>query len=114
MASEKDGKKPPSRGDRRREREESTLVKERTKVPKRWKVLMHNDDFTPMEFVVAVLEQVFHRSPAESSRIMLTVHKEGVGIAGVYSREIAETKVAKTTRAARERNYPLLVTTEPE
>ncbi len=105
------GGRPP---DERRERRESTLVKERTKKPRRHKVLMHNDDYTPMEFVVLVLEQVFHRSKAEATRIMLTVHNEGAGIAGVYSREVAETKAADCIRLARSEGYPLLVTTEPE
>ena len=97
-----------------RERDESVLVKERTKRPRRFKVLMHNDYFTPMEFVILVLEQVFHRSKAEATRIMLTVHNEGAGIAGVYSREVAETKAANTIQIARSSGYPLLVTTEPE
>lgn len=100
--------------DRRRDREDSTLVKERVQIPRRHKVLMHNDDYTPMEFVVAVLEQIFFRSPAEATRIMLTVHNEGKGIAGVFSKEVAETKAARTIAVARERGYPLLVTTEPE
>jgi len=115
MAGDKDGKKqPPSRRDGRRQREKHTLVKERTRRPRRHKVIMHNDDFTPMEFVVHVLEVVFRRTPAEATRIMLTVHNEGAGVAGVYSLEIAETKAATCVDAARERNYPLLVTTEPE
>jgi ATP-dependent Clp protease adaptor protein ClpS len=114
----KDGKgTPPStpKGpDERREREADTLVMERNKRPRRHKVLMHNDDYTPMEFVVHVLENVFHRSKAEATRIMLSVHTDGAAIAGVYSREIAETRTAKTIQYARSEGYPLLVTTEPE
>ncbi len=108
--------KPPAPPDRKgaRERKESTLVLERTKRPRRFKVVMHNDDYTPMDFVVHVLESVFHRSKAEATRIMLTVHNEGAGIAGVYSREVAETKTAQSLRYARSEGYPLLVTTEPE
>ena len=95
-------------------RDESSLVKERTKRPRRHKVVLHNDDFTPMEFVVEILESIFERSSAEATRIMLTVHRSGIGIAGVYSAEIAEAKVMKTTRFARSSGYPLLITTEPE
>ena len=109
-----DDKKKPGSPEERRGRQESVLVKERTKRPRRFKVLMHNDDFTPMEFVILVLEQVFFRSKAEATRIMLTVHNEGSGIAGVYSREVAETKAADTIRLARSTGYPLHVTTEPE
>jgi ATP-dependent Clp protease adaptor protein ClpS len=75
---------------------------------------MHNDDFTPMEFVVHVLEDIFHRTPAEATRIMLLVHRTGLGIAGVYSHEVAEAKAMTTIRLARDSGYPLLVTTEPE
>ncbi|MGB0639127.1 MAG: ATP-dependent Clp protease adaptor ClpS [Myxococcota bacterium] len=95
-------------------RDEETMVKERIKRPRRHKVLLHNDDFTPMEFVVEILESVFNRSSAEATRIMLAVHRSGVGIAGVYSREISEAKSTKTVRFARESGYPLLCTTEPE
>lgn len=95
-------------------RQESTLVKERTSIPRQYKVLLHNDDFTPMEFVVHVLETLFRRSPAEASRIMLLVHRTGIGVAGVFSYEVAETKAAQTVELARANNYPLLATTEPE
>lgn len=109
----KPGGPPP---DERTRRDESTLLKEREKVdrPRRFKVLLHNDDFTPMEFVVLVLEQIFHRSKAEATRVMLTVHNEGIGTAGVYSKEVAETKAADAVRLARGMGYPLLATTEPE
>lgn len=95
-------------------RKEDTLVKERVNVPRRYKVLMHNDDFTPMEFVTSVLEEVFRRTPAEATRIMLLVHRTGIGVAGVYSYEVAEAKAAQTMDRARANAYPLLVTTEPE
>ncbi len=95
-------------------REEGTMLKERVSIPRRYKVILHNDDYTPMEFVVFVLEQVFRKSPAEATRIMLLVHKSGIGVAGVYSLEVAESKAAQTMDMARENAYPLLVTTEPE
>lgn len=98
------------------DKKEDVLVKERekTKIPPKYKVIFHNDDFTPMEFVTEVLVQLFHHSPAAATRIMLTVHRTGIGVAGIYSREIAESKAQKTTQVAREYQYPLLVTTEPE
>lgn len=103
-----------SRRDRKRQRDTGTLVAERTKKPRRYKVVLHNDNFTPMEFVVMVLEQIFRRTKAEATRIMLTVHNEGAGIAGTYTREVAETKAASTVKLARSEGYPLLLTTEPE
>ena len=111
MSGDKAGGGPPSR---KTERDEATLLKERVDKPRRYKVIVHNDDFTPMEFVIHVLEDVFHKSKAEATRIMLTVHNEGAGVAGTYSREVAETKAARTVQYARDNGYPLLLTTEPE
>ena len=82
--------------------------------PKLFKVLLHNDNFTTMDFVVYVLESVFKRSEVESFSIMLKVHTEGVGIAGVYPYEIATMKAEKTMNLARAREYPLLCTVEEE
>ena len=84
------------------------------KEPPKYKVLLHNDDYTTMEFVIEVLTTYFHRTEAEAQVIMLKVHSEGVGVAGVYSFEIAETKVAQVEQAARSRGYPLKFTLEPE
>ena len=109
-----DDPKTPQKPRDARERKESTLVLERTKKPRRFKCVMHNDDYTPMEFVVHVLENIFRRSKAEATRIMLTVHNDGAGIAGVYSREVAETRTANALKLSRSQGYPLLVTTEPE
>jgi ATP-dependent Clp protease adaptor protein ClpS len=91
-----------------------TDVKERTEKPRMHKVLFHNDDYTTMEFVLEVLMAVFRRSRVEATRIMLTVHQGGKGVAGVYTREIAETKATATMDRARAAGFPLLVTTEPE
>ena len=80
--------------------------------PALYKVLLHNDDYTTMEFVVYVLMQVFHKSVEEATRIMLNVHEKGIGVCGLYPYEIAETKVETVTRMARENGHPLKCTME--
>ena len=82
--------------------------------PRRYKVIFHNDDYTTQEFVVEVLKQFFHKTDTEAVHIMLTVHKSGAAVAGVYTRDVAETKKAEVTDCARENGMPLLLTTEPE
>ena len=86
----------------------------KTKRPPLYKVLLLNDDYTPMEFVVAVLERFFNMSSAQSFEIMLTVHKKGVAVVGVFSHEIAETKVAQVMDFARRHEHPLQCTMERE
>ena len=82
--------------------------------PKLYKVLLHNDDFTTMEFVVFVLQYVFNRNEADAFTIMLKVHNEGMGVAGIYPFEIANMKSQKAVNLARAREYPLLCTVEEE
>lgn len=89
-------------------------TRDRVKKPRMWKVLLYNDDYTTMEFVVYLLQSVFRHSPAASSRIMLLVHKEGVGTAGTYTREIAETRMNQVLQLARQEGHPLQCTMEPE
>ena len=91
-----------------------TKPEKKVQRPRLFRVLLHNDDYTTREFVVHILSAVFHRSEAESVRIMLHVHNTGVGVAGLYTREIAETKVAATERMAREQEFPLRLSMEPE
>ena len=85
------------------------VTDEKTKVtePPLYKILLHNDDYTSMEFVVLLLEKVFHKSTAEATRIMLSVHQQGIGIAGVYHKEIAETKIAIVHNLAQKNEFPL-------
>lgn len=92
------------------------VVKPRPKVkkPSMYKVLMLNDDYTPMEFVVHVLEKFFGKSAEEATQIMLHVHQKGVGICGVFTFEIAETKVNQTMELARKNQHPLQCTLEKE
>jgi ATP-dependent Clp protease adaptor protein ClpS len=80
--------------------------------PPLYKVLLHNDDYTTQEFVVWILQTIFRLSEPEAMRVMLHVHLRGVGVAGIYTYEIAETKVEQTTALAREHRYPLLTTME--
>ncbi len=89
-------------------------IKERVEHPKLWKVLLHNDDFTTQEFVVWVLETVFNMAPPDAYAVMMHVHQAGVGVAGLFTRDVAETKVKATQRLAEQHEYPLLVTLEPE
>ena len=80
--------------------------------PPMYRVVLHNDDYTTMEFVVHILRTIFHKSEQESERIMLDVHKKGKGICGVYTREIAQTKVEQVKVLAKQNQFPLLVTYE--
>ena len=101
--------------DPQKPREEGELTtKERVKVPRLFRVIFHNDDFTTMDFVVEVLRGHFHKTEAEAVHVMLTVHKKGAAVAGVYPRDVAETKVARVMQDARKRGMPLLLTTEPD
>ncbi len=80
----------------------------RVKPPRRWKVLLYNDDYTPMDFVVLVLMRFFGHDEDTATRIMWQVHTQGKGVCGVYSREIAETKMMQVNRFSRENGHPLL------
>ena len=84
-----------------------TEDKVEVEIPKQYKVILLNDDYTPMDFVVSVLETIFQRSPAEAVRIMLQVHNQGAGLCGVYSKQIAETKLALVHQRARGEGHPL-------
>jgi ATP-dependent Clp protease adaptor protein ClpS len=95
--------------------EEDIDVEERqkTSVPKRFKVIFHNDDYTTMEYVIEVLRRFFHKGETEALHVMLTVHKKGKALAGIYPRDVAETKVAEVIDEARQEGMPLLLTAEP-
>jgi len=96
--------------------ETDVLTEQETKLekPKLFKVLLHNDDFTTMDFVVWVLQYVFNRNDADAIAIMLKVHNEGLGIAGIYPYEVASMKSEKAMNLAKAREYPLLCTVEEE
>ena len=86
----------------------------KTKRPPKYKVILLNDDYTPMDFVVMVLEQVFHHTHETAHKVMLEVHQKGAGLAGIYTRDVAETKVDMVVEYARINEYPLSCTLEPE
>ena len=88
--------------------------KEKLKPPPKYAVVMHNDDFTPMDFVVDMLVVHFHHSGEVAARIMWDVHTKGKGVAGVFSKDIAETKVAMAMAEAKSQEHPFLLTVEPE
>ncbi len=91
-----------------------TKTAPKTKKPPLYKVLLLNDDFTPMEFVVYVLERFFHKNRQEATTIMLHVHRRGVGVCGVFTYEVAETKVNQVVDHARQNQHPLQCTMEKE
>lgn len=97
---------------------QKTIIKEDTKIkikkPKMFKVLIHNDDYTTMEFVVEVLVKVFKRSVIEGTKIMYDVHKKGVGVAGIYSYDIASTKTSQAMNMAEKSGFPLKFSMEEE
>lgn len=90
----------------------ATQTKPRTRIPSMYKVLLLNDDYTPMEFVVIVLERFFRKSREEATRIMLHVHHQGVGLCGIFPYEVAETKVNQVMEFARRHEHPLQCTME--
>ena len=91
-----------------------TRSKPRLKKPKLYKVLFHNDDYTTMEFVVWVLMHVFHHDESTAAGIMMHVHKNGIGVAGIYPRDVAETRAAKVEELARSHEFPLRCSVEEE
>ncbi len=103
-------------GDRDRRRDGAVQEKEREKVakPPKYKVVLYNDDYTPMEFVVALLEQIFKKPPVEANAVMLKIHKSGKGVAGIYTLDVAETKVANVHQLAEKNGYPLRAGVEEE
>jgi ATP-dependent Clp protease adaptor protein ClpS len=104
----------PGLADPRREGAVATRTRPKTSRPQRFKVLLFNDDYTPMEFVVDILERLFDKSPSAATRIMLEIHNGGLGVAGVYVLEVAETKVVQVHQSAEERGYPLRAGVEKE
>lgn len=95
-----------------RERGVAIKVRPKTKKPSMYRVLLMNDDYTPMEFVVVILKSIFNKSEEEATQVMLAVHKNGIGVCGVYTFEVAETKVAQVMDAAKRSQHPLQCTLE--
>ena len=91
-----------------------TKTRSKTKKPSLYKVLLLNDDYTPMEFVVLILEKIFNKNREEAVEVMLHVHRHGVGVCGVFTYEVAETKVAQVIEFARRHQHPLQCTLEKE
>lgn len=96
------------------ERGVATKIREKTKKPSMYRVILMNDDYTPMEFVVQILMGIFKKTQEEAYRVMMNVHKNGIGVCGVYTFEVAETKVAQVMDAAKRSQHPLQCTLEKE
>ena len=96
------------------EGELATVTRKKFKRPSRYKVILHNDDYTTMEFVIYVLKVIFGKSDEESHEIMLTVHNQGHGVCGIYTHEVAETKMERVSLDAKENGHPLLCSIEAE
>ena len=92
--------------------EPDVIFDEELQEPRLYRVLLHNDDYTPMEFVIGILVEVFHKSSNQAATIMLAVHEKGIGVCGVYPHEVAETKVAMVHSRARRAGFPLKSTME--
>jgi ATP-dependent Clp protease adaptor protein ClpS len=103
-----------SEGQRKTGEQVLERTKQQTQEPKLYKVVLHNDDYTTMEFVVQVLESVFLKTPAEAFRIMMQVHVDGKGLCGLYPYDIAETKAETVHELAREHGFPLRASIEEE
>lgn len=106
VSSEHMGERPPRQDDATGVAT-ATRTERKLKKPKLYKVLLHNDDYTTMEFVVYILQGVFHRSETDATQIMLHVHQHGIGVAGVYTREVAESRVTQVEALARAQEFPL-------
>lgn len=92
----------------------ATEVRKKTSRPSRYKVILFNDDFTPMEFVITILERIFGKSPSAATQIMLQIHRSGLGVAGVFVLEVAETKVVAVHKLAEQSGHPLRAGVEKE
>jgi ATP-dependent Clp protease adaptor protein ClpS len=102
-----------SETDRNEQSGTATIGKQKLQRPRRYKVIMHNDDYTTMEFVIVVLQKFFNKSMLEAQAIMLEVHTRGFGICGIFTYEVAESKVAKVIKYARDNGHPLKCSTDP-
>ncbi|HXV37696.1 MAG TPA: ATP-dependent Clp protease adaptor ClpS [Myxococcota bacterium] len=108
------GNGAPSPADPQREGALATRTRRKVARPERFKVLLYNDDYTPMEFVVRILESIFGKGPSAATQIMLQIHNSGLGVAGVYVLEVAETKLSAVHRTAERAGYPLRAGIEKE
>jgi ATP-dependent Clp protease adaptor protein ClpS len=102
-----------SETDKNEQSDVATIKKVKLQPPRKYKVIMLNDDYTSMEFVIVILRKFFNKTPAESQTIMLEVHTKGFGICGIFTYEVAESKVAKVIKYARENGHPLKCTIDP-
>ncbi len=114
ICANKTGQPNDDDNDRRGTTGTATLTRTKTKKPSMYKVLLLNDDYTPMEFVIFVLQRFFQKSAEDATKIMLHVHQNGVGICGVFTYEVAETKVTQVMDFARQHDHPLQCTMEKD